>query len=185
MLSIITAEQANALVSNFNWHTPSWDLFVFLFWIVASIVYSFATGRGRVINILLSVYMAKLLVLEAPFLTTALNSRLNLSIVSLQQLAAFIVIFLALFMLLGRFVFKTSADGRHLGSMLFNLVFSFLQIGLLINIVLTFLPPSVQQSFAPLIQFLFINGAASFIWLVIPIAFLIVLGKFVGDTSEM
>ncbi len=185
MFAVISTTEATALIHNFNWHTPSWDLFVFLFWIAASVIYSFATGRGRVINILLSVYMAKLLVLEAPFLTTALNSRLNLSIVSLQQLAAFIVIFLALFMLLGRFVFKTSADGRHLGSMLFNLIFSFLQIGLLINIILTFLPPSIQNSFAPLIQFLFINGSAGFIWLVIPIAYLIVLGKFVGDTNEM
>jgi len=185
MFSIITTTDATQLVQSFNWHTPSWDLFILLAWVVASVIYSFATGRGRVLNILLSVYMAKLLVIEAPFLTSALNSKLNLSLVSLQQLAAFVAIFLALFLLLGRFVFKTSADGKHLGSIIFGLIFSFLQIGLLINIILTFLPPGTKESFAPLIKTLFITNPASFIWLVAPIAFLVMLGKFVGDSNEM
>lgn len=173
------------LVHNFNWQTPSWDLFILLAWLVASVIYAFATGRGRVINILLSVYMAKLLVLEAPFITETINSKLNLPLASLQQLAAFVALFLVLFLFLGRFVFKTSADSRHISSILFSLVFSVLQIGLLINIILAFLPLNVQSGFSPLIQALFISDPASFVWLVVPIVYLILLGKFVGDTSEV
>ena len=185
MIASADVQQVQSLIHHFNWHSPSWDLFILLFWAIASVMYAFAAGRGRVINILLSVYIAKLLVLEAPFLTTELNKKLNLSIFSLQQLAVFVAIFLVLFLLLGRYVFQTSADGRNLGSMLFGLIFSFLQIGLLINIVLTFLPPGVQGSFADLIQILFIRNPASFIWLVLPVVYLIILGKFVGESGEM
>lgn len=184
MIAATEIQQFQTLVHSFNWTTPSWDLFVMLFWAVASVIYAFASGRGRVINILISVYVAKLMVLEAPFLTDVLNKKLNLPIVSLQQLATFVIIFLLLF-LLGRYVFKTSADGRKFGSMLFGLIFSFLQIGLLINIVLGFLPTGVQNNFSPLVQTLFIRSPAGFVWLVLPIVYLIALGKFVGDSNEI
>lgn len=175
---------ASNLVHSFNWTSPSWDLFILLAWVGLAIFYTFAAGRGRVINILLSVYVAKLIVLEMPFVSNAAK-QLNLSVASLQQLAAFVAIFLVLFLFLGRFALKSSADSRHLASMVFSLVFSFFQIGLLINIILSYLPQGTQQSFSQLIQILFINSPAGFIWLVLPIAYLIVLGKFIGDTNEL
>jgi hypothetical protein len=173
------------MVSSFNWHSPSWDLFILLAWVGLAVVYTFAAGRGRVINILLSVYVAKLIVQEMPFLTNTAAKQLNLSIFSLQQLAAFIVVFLALFLFLGRFVLKTSADSRRLSSMVFGLFFAFLQIGLLINIILSYLPVGVQAGLSNLIRTVFINDPVSFIWLVLPIVYLIVLGKFVGESSEL
>ena len=100
-------------------------------------------------------------------------------------LAAFVAVFLVLFLFLGRFVLKSSADSRHLASMVFALVFAFLQIGLLINIILGYLPQGTQAHFSPLIQTIFINSPAAFIWLVLPIVYLIILGKFVGDTNEL
>ncbi len=185
MILGLSLTDASSLVHGFNWTNPSWDLFILLGWVAGAVIYTFSAGRGRVINILLSVYVAKLIVLEMPFLSTAAAKPLNLSIVSLQQLAAFVVIFLILFLFLGRFVLKSSADSRHLASMVFSLVFAFLQIGLLINIILSYLPPGTQQHFSQLIQSLFINQPAGFIWLVAPIIYLIALGKFIGDSAEL
>lgn len=173
------------LFKTFNWHNPTWDLFILAAWILASVFYSFAAGRGRVVNILISIYIAKLLVLEAPFLTNAISSKLSGSLLALQQLSAFVGIFMILFLLLGRYVFKTSADTRHLVSVVFGLLFSFLQIGLLINIILTLLPIELRSNFSPLIQTLFINQPAGFVWLVAPVVYLIILGKFVGDSNEI
>ena len=173
------------LVKTFNWHNPTWDLFIFASWVLASVFYSFAAGRGRVINILFSVYISKLLVLQAPFLTQGLTDKLPSSLASLQQLAAFVAIFLVLFLLLGRYVFKTSVDHRQVSSMLFGLVFSFLQIGLLINIVLNYLSLDVLNNFSPLIRVIFVQNPMTFVWLVLPVVYLIVLGKFVGDSSEI
>jgi hypothetical protein len=181
----ISLSEANNLVQTFNWHTPSWDLFILLAWIVGSVLYAFTAGRGRIINILISVYMAKLLVIEAPFLTDAITERLPDSVGSIQQLVVFLILFLVLFLFLGRYAFKTSADSKHLGSILYSVVFAILQIGLLINIILTFLPEGVKNSFSQLIQVVFIKEPSSFVWLLVPLAFLIVLGRHVADHHEI
>ncbi len=173
------------LIKTFNWHNPTWDLFILAAWVLASVFYAFAAGRGRVVNILISIYIAKLLVLQAPFLTQGFTDKMPSSLASMQQLAAFIAIFLALFLLLGRYVFKTSADHRQLSSMLFGLLFSFLQIGLLINIILNYLPQELLNNFSPLIQAIFIHNPMSFVWLVLPVIYLIIMGKFVGDSNEV
>ena len=173
------------LIKSFNWHTPTWDLFIMLFWLVAGVVYAFAAGRGRLLTILMSVYIAKLLVVEAPFLTTELSKHTNIPVVSLQQMATFGVIFLVLFFFLGRYGFKSAMDGRHLSSLPFSIIFGILQIGLLISVVIGFLPSSVVGSFDPLIRFVFVENWAPFFWLVTPLVFLIGAGKFVTDRSEV
>jgi hypothetical protein len=178
-------EQLKYLVSTFNWHSASWDLFIFLFWLVASTMYAFAAGRGRILSVMVSIYMAKLLVIEAPFLSTEISKQLNITVLSLQQLAAFAVIFLLLFIFLARYAFKTGADGRRLLAIPFSLAFAVLQIGLLINIVLTLLPEHVQNNFSPLVKFVFIQDPASFVWLVLPAAFIVLLGKFISERHEM
>jgi hypothetical protein len=103
---------------------------------------------------------------------------------SLQQLATFAILFAVLFIFLGRFAFKTSADRRSLMSIPLGIVFAFLQIGLLINIVVSYLPMAYKETMAPLLQFLFIKDPASFVWLVLPVVFLIVLGRFISERSE-
>lgn len=177
--------ELQGLVRTFNWHSPSWDLFIILFWLVASVIYAFSAGRGRLLSILVSVYMAKLLVLEAPFLNALVNEKLNIVTASLQQLATFTALFLMLFFFLSKYGFRSSAEGRHPGSLLFGVLFAILQIGLLINIVIGFLPLSVQESFSPLVRFLFIQGHASFVWLLLPVGYLVLLGRFISNRSEL
>ncbi len=169
----------------FSWNQPSWDLFIIAAWGFGSVLYAFTAGRGRIINILMSVYIAKLLVYEAPFLSGMVTKNLPSSLLSLQQLAAFAVMFLILFMFLGRYAFRTSVDGRQAGALIFGVLFSVLQIGLLINTILVFLPLTTQESFHPLIQFLFLDKPASFVWLMLPLAFLILLGRHVADPNEI
>ncbi|MBI5530668.1 MAG: hypothetical protein HY918_04170 [Candidatus Doudnabacteria bacterium] len=181
---MISTNEANQLIQNFNWHTPSWDLFIILFWGVASVFYAFAAGRGRIISLLMSLYIAKLLVLEAPWLTSAINQKLPSSFASLQQLVSFLIIFVALFILLSRYAFRTSADGRHFGSIPFALVFAVLQVGLLINTILGFLAVS-GKTFSPLVSFLFLSNSSGFIWLLLPLVFLIVLGRSIADPNEI
>ncbi len=184
MLAITSVADANSLAQSFNWHSPSWDLFIFLFWAIAAVFYAFAAGRGRIISLLMSLYITKLLVLQAPWLTNAINQKLPSNLSAWQQLVSFLIIFVVLFILLSRYAFRTSADSRHFVSIPFNLIFSILQIGLLINTVLGFLAVS-GQSFSPLINLVFIQNPASFIWLVAPLVFLIVLGRSVADPTEV
>jgi hypothetical protein len=173
------------LVRTFNWHSPSWDLFILLFWLVASVIYAFSSGRGRILSILVSTYMSQLLVREMPFLGQVAGDRLHVATGTLQQLAAFVVLFVVLFFFLGRYAFKSSVDGKHFSGILFVLVFSFLQVGLLINIVLHYLPDYVQNAFSPMITFLFLHPYSNFIWLLLPVVFLIALGRFLSDRTEV
>jgi hypothetical protein len=184
MLISLDLNQANALVHNFNWHSPSWDLFIFLFWAVASMFYAFSAGRGKIISLLMSLYIAKLLVLQAPWLTNAINQQLPSALTGLQQLVSFLLIFIILFVLLSRFAFRTSADGRRISSVFFSLIFALLQIGLLINTILSYLAVT-SRTFSPLVNFIFISKTANFIWLVLPLIYLIVLGRTISDTTEV
>lgn len=177
-------ERLQQLAQSFNWHSPSWDLFIVLFWIVASVIYAFAAGRGRILTILMSVYISRLIVLEAPFLSEQVAKKLPNATLSIQQLATFVILFAILFIFLGRFAFKTSADTRRMSSIPFGIVFAFLQIGLLINIVVQYLPQAYRDNMAPLLQFIFVKDPASFVWLVLPIVFLIALGRFISERAE-
>lgn len=169
------------LIRTFNWHAPSWDLFILLFWVVASVLFAFSAGRGRMLTILISTYMAQLLVIQAPFFTDAVSQRLDIGMAILAQLAAFVILFLIFFIFLNRYAFRSSIEGRQLMAMPFVLVFTLLQVGLLINIVISYLPDHVQNSFSPLIQLLFLHPNSGFVWLVLPVVFLIVTGRFLSD----
>jgi hypothetical protein len=173
------------LARNFNWHQPSWDLFILLFWVVSSVLYTFAAGKGRLLSILVSVYMAKLLVIEAPFLQKVVNAKLAIVTTSLQTLATFGALFLVLFFFLSKYGFRTSAEGKAGASLAFGVPFALLQIGLLINIVLGFLPAAAQGTLHPLIRFIFLQPGSSFIWLVAPIVYLIAFGRFVSHKSDV
>ncbi len=184
MLAFSMSEIQSA-ASAFNWSQPSWDLFILGAWALGSVIYAFTAGRGRVINILISVYIAKLLVHEAPFLSDVITKNLPSSLFAMQQLATFVIVFLILFIFLGRYAFRTSVDGRQMGALFFGLIFSILQIGLLINTIVVFLPVGVKESLGPLVQLVFLKDPASFIWLVLPLGFLIVLGRHISDPNEV
>ena len=173
---MVSMADASQILHNFNWYTPSWDLFILLFWVVASIMYAFAAGRGRIISLLMSLYISRLFVLQAPWLANTVNQALPSTLASMQQLVSFLIIFIVLFVLLSRYAFRTSADGRHFSAIPFAIVFAFLQVGLLINTVLGYLVVS-GKTFSDLVTLIFVSGYASFVWLIAPLLFLIVLGR--------
>ena len=175
--------QVQYLIHTFNWHSPSWDLFILMFWIVGSVLFAFASGRGRMLTILVSTYMAQLLVIKAPFFSSIASSRFNVTS-TMAQLAAFVVLFLIFFIFLSRYAFKSSLDGKQITSLPFVLIFTFLQVGLLVNIILNYLPDQIKNSFSPLIQFLFLQPQATFVWLIAPVAFLIIAGRFVSEKFD-
>lgn len=174
-----------SLLKGFNWTSPSWDLFIFAAWIGVAVFYAFAAGRGRVLAVLISIYIAKLLASEVPLLTELAHKFAKGNLAEYGSLLVFVILFLGLFFFLSKYAFRTSVDGRHIGSLVFTTIFALLQMGLLINLILGFLPVSTKESFSPLIQFAFIQSSAHFFWLLAPIAFLVVLGRFVSDRTEI
>ena len=179
-----SAANYTSLLHSINFQNPSWDAFIFFFWIIVSLIYSFSAGRGRIISILVSVYMAELLVIQAPFLSTAVETKLNVAIY-LGRLITFLVAFSFFFMILSKYVFRTSVENRGFSSWFFSLLFAILQVGFLISVILSFLPPEVKTTFAPLVHLVFISDTAVFVWLLLPIAYLVVFGRFVSDHNRI
>ncbi len=170
----------NSLIQSVNFHNPTWDAFIFFFWIIVSIIYSFSAGRGRIISILVAVYMAELVVIQAPFLSTAVDAKFGLGLY-MARLATFLVLFGFLFLVLSKFVFRTSVESRGFSSWIFSLIFGFLQVGFLISVILSFLPVELKDTFAPLVKFVFVTPSAAFVWLLLPMVFLVIFGRHISD----
>lgn len=166
---------AKNLVANINWAQPSWDLFIILFFIVAALLYGFSLGRDRVIVILISIYMALAVVNSLPFISSQ-TAALGVDNFFGFRVSAFVAVFIALFFLMSRSaLLSTVASSDNAGSWWQVLLFSFLHVGLLISITLSFLPSGAVNHLAPLTQTLFVKDMARFIWIVAPIAAMIVI----------
>lgn len=167
--------QAQSFVANIDWSKPTWDLFIILFFIVAAFLYGLSLGRDRVIVILISVYMALAVVNSAPFIG---NYQADIAINQFFgfRISTFVAVFIALFFLMSRSaLLSTVASSDNRGSWWQVLLFSFLHVGLLISITLSFLPPSASSHLAPLTQKIFVQDMGRFLWIVAPIVAMVVM----------
>lgn len=164
-------------LSSINWTSPSWDLFIFLFFIVGALLYGFSLGRDRIIVILVSVYMALAVVGNAPIVNKMnLAFHVNESIV--LKISFFLGIFVVLFFLLSRSaLLKTIGDNSSGGAWWQVIVFSILQIGLLISITMSFLPPEMLGSFSQFTRDFFISDIGKSCWLILPIVVMAISPK--------
>lgn len=170
-----SAAQAGHFVSTINWSHPTWDMFIFIFFIAAVFVYGFSLGRDRVVVILTSAYMALAVVNAAPYLQT-IQKQLGIDKMFAIQLITFIVLFLVIFILMSRSGLVGS--GNTQGAWWQVILFSFLQVGLLISIILSFLPGGSAGNLSPFTRQMFTTDVARFVWIVAPIlAMLLVKGK--------
>ena len=168
------------LLLNLNWSHPTWDLFIVLFFGVAAFVYGLSLGRDKVLSILVSVYMALAVVNTAPYINRAAQASVSIGVGNgfFIKLTAFIALFIVLFFLLSRSALDATivSDGGG-GGGLQTILFSFLQVGLIISVVLSFLPVSATSTLAPLTLQVFTTEPARFFWIVAPIAAMVVLGR--------
>ena len=170
-----TSTQAKSFVANINWSQPSWDLFIILFFIIAALLYGMSLGRDRVIVILISVYMALAVVNTAPFIGN-FQTDIGISQFFVFRVSAFVVVFIALFFLMSRSaLLSTVASSDTQGAWWQVLLFSFLHVGLLISITLSFLPPSASSHLAQMTQTIFVGDMGRFLWIVAPIAAMILI----------
>lgn len=170
-----TSTQANNFVASIDWSKPSWDLFIILFFIVAGFLYGLSLGRDRVIVILISVYMALAVVNSAPFIGN-FQADIGIDQFFAFRISTFVVVFILLFFMMSRSaLLSTIASSDTRGSWWQVLLFSFLHVGLLISITLSFLPPSAATHLAPLTQKIFVQDIGRFIWIVAPIVAMVLI----------
>jgi hypothetical protein len=158
--------------SYFNPSSPTWDIFIILFFIIATFLYGITLGRARVVVQIVSSYMTMALLSAAPFMgklegLTSLNH-------TVFYLIAFMVVFVLLFLLLSKSAFHQHlSEGR--GKWWDVLVLSVVQIGFLTSIVLSSMSGFVLGHVSGITQIVFAKQPAPFIWTVLPIGALVVI----------
>ncbi len=156
------------LFNNINWTAPSWDLFIVIFFIVAAFLYCLSLGRNRILVILISVYIALALVNAFPFSEKVIG-QFRLGDTFVLKITLFAGIILILFFLLSRSALSSAMTTRRGGSWFQVLIFSFLHVGLLISLVLSFVPKEFVENLAPFTRKIFTTDTARFLWLLLPI----------------
>lgn len=162
---------------NINWGVPSWDLFIVLFFVVAAFLYGLSLGRDRIIVILVSLYMGLAIVNTAPYLNN-FSAEISFNNSSIFKVSIFLGLFIILFFLLSRSaLLNTIAASDSPGRWWQSIVFSFFHVGLMISIVLTYLPKEFLGNISEGMRNLFISDPAKFFWLVAPIAVMVLIRK--------
>lgn len=163
---------------NINLAAPTWDLFIILFFVVAAFLYGLSLGRNRVIIILISIYISLAIVKTAPYLD-GFSTEVSLNNSSVFQVTVFVGLFVVLFFLLTRgALMRTIAAKNSQGVWYQSILFSFFQCGLMLSIILSYLPQEMlNDHVSKNMQSLFISDPAMFFWLVAPILVMVVIRK--------
>lgn len=155
-------------VSQISLSNPSWDLFIILFFVLAAFLYGLSLGRDRIIVILVSIYIALAIVNSAPYIKDMANE-IKFDIFTFKA-TAFLGLFILLFFLFSRSaLLRTLGSGGAAGNILQVIIFSFLHVGLLTSITLSFLPVESLNYLMPITRTLFVSQPAQFIWMVAPL----------------
>jgi len=164
-------------LTNINWSAPSWDLFIILFFVVAAFLYGLSLGRDRIIVILVSIYMALAIVNAAPYLND-FNAEISYNNASIFKVTIFLGLFIIVFFLLSRSaLLNTIASSDSPGRWWQSIVFSFFHVGLILSILMAYLPKDMTDNISAGMRNLFISDPAKFFWLVAPIAVMVLIRK--------
>jgi hypothetical protein len=177
----INTDAAVDVITNVNWLEPTWDLFIVLFFVVASLIYGVSLGRDRIIAILISIYMSLAIVNYLPFLS---DFRANISIndAFALKVSLFLGVFILLFFFLSHSaLIKTIGRETTQGKFVQVMFFSFLHVGLLISVTLSFFPADLANVLSPLTQQLFTSDIAKAVWVIIPVVAMAFFGKIDDD----
>jgi hypothetical protein len=169
-------------IQRINWAAPSWDLFIVLFCLVAVFLYGMSLGRDRVIVVLVSIYMALAVAANAPFLDN-LKADVALGDFFAFRISTFLGVFLLLFFLLSRSALLRTFGNMASGSWWQVLMFSTFHVGLLVSIVLSYLPKEAVALLAPETQKIFATETARFVWISMPIVAMVLIKSEPLDRS--
>lgn len=168
--------QFSEFVSRVSWSNPTWDLFIVVFLLVGALIYGFSMGRDRIIMIMVAVYMALVAVTNLPYVPQ-FGAALSLSNGFIMKISTFLGLFAILFFMLTRSALNHAIGGSGaIGRWWHVLILSFLQVGMLISVVMSFLPSEWLTGLAQLTRTVFVGPWGKFAWSLAPILGLLIIG---------
>lgn len=151
---------------------PTWDIVLIFVMIAIGFFYGISRGRHKMVSSVINTYVALAVFNVVPIESIAHYIKVeNLFIV---KTIVFFAIFLPLIFLMSRGrprYFKSTISWWQV------FLLSFIQTGLLIHIVFSFLSPETTKQLAPLTKSFFANTNLTIWWLTIPLLFMIFLRR--------
>lgn len=163
------------LLAKIYWFTPTWDLFVILFLIVAAFLLGLTLGRNKIIILLISIYMAMVVISFFPFSDIFETPKIDESFV--YPIAIFLAVVFIFFILLSNSALKRVLRKTGDKSVFQIVLFSLFCIGLVLSVVLSFFPKDLINTFNPITQTLFMAKLSKFLWALVPVLGMAVLRK--------
>lgn len=155
--------------------TPSWDVFLLLFFLTGALLYGLTLGRDRIVVIMVSIYMGLAIVTNAPYVK-GWSADIEVNHFAFR-VSTFIGLFVLMFFFLSRNALIRSLDvGAGGGRLLQTILFSVLHVGLLLSVAMSFLPEPALAHFSPPLRDAFVSDPAKFAWLVAPVAAMMIFG---------
>lgn len=165
-----------SLITNIDFRHPSWDLILFLAFIMIASGYAVMAGRARLIISLFAFYLAFLL--STHIAVARLASGLPSKELFIIQVVFFLVLVIMLFLILSRSLASAYLKFRgDAGRMLEVLGLGLAQGGLALAMIFSFIPPSFQGELAPLTRLVFLSPNALLLWMMLPIGIIFWIGK--------
>ncbi len=165
------------MFTGINWLQPSWDLFILLFFVIASLIYGISLGRDRIIVILVSIYMALAIVNYIPFINS-FTARISINDAFALRVSVFLGVFILLFFFLSHSaLLRTLGHAAAQGPLWQVMIFSFLHVGLLISVTLSFFPNDLAGVLSSTTQAFFVSDIAKAAWVSMPLLAMVMLGR--------
>ncbi len=160
------------IVSSINWNAPSWDLFIVIIFLGGMFLYSLRLSRDKVFVILLSSYISLAFVGKYALLVETFGIKLNSNSFIVNS-AIFLGGMLLLFFIISNSIFVSIFDQGARRLWLQSIVIGFFQLGLVVSVIVSFLPPDEIKNLSIFVKTFFGNNQAQSFWLLSPFAAMI------------
>ncbi len=149
-------------VNKINWSAPTWDLFIFVFFVALVFLFIFSLNRDKIFITILGVYIIIGLLNLVPILRDWYFKEDNVFFV--WKIVLFLALTASFSALLGRVV---SLQLR--GGVVFFVILSILQAGLLLSLILSFVPLDIVKYLSKFTQNVFLSDFGKLGWDILPI----------------
>lgn len=175
-------------LAGLDFNSPSWDLFIYLFFLAAAFVYGFTLGRSRIVLLIISTYMALSVIYAATlpggfFASTGTqNLTVGASPFFIVQITAFVGAMLLIFFFLTGSALRRALNVDDVQGKWWQIILlSLAHAGLLIAAIMSFIPEIQRTSLLGTTQTLFASNKALFFWTLAPILMMMLVKDPEGD----
>lgn len=152
---------------------PSWDLFVILAFVAGIGFYLLRRGGERAFWILLSTYISYAIITRLVLIERFLGWKMQNA--TTDKVMIFLIMILVVFFIVSKSVFVPAFRQGSRKAWFRTFIMSFLQIGLIVSLIVSFLTPQEVKNLSIFLRYFFGQDGAQLFWFLSPLAAIFLL----------